>query len=117
HWMTPVAREGFLYGEVGSESYNSQLKCIDVRTGAVKWSAPGFGRGATVLVDDHLVPVTEFGQLVLVKPMTNAYTELARFTAIPGYHDFTNKCWNAPAVSDGRLFVRSTAFVACFDLS
>ncbi len=116
HWMTPVARDGFLYGQIGSES-DSQLKCIDMRTGTVKWSAPGFGRGATILVDDHLVSITEFGDLVLIKPMTNAYTELARFKAIPGYHDFTNKCWNSPAASDGRVFVRSTAFVAAFDFS
>ena len=116
HWMTPVARDGFLYGSVGSES-SSQLRCIDMRTGAVKWSMTGFGRGATVLVDDHLVSITEIGDLVLIKPLTNAYTELARFKAIPGYHDFTNKCWNSPAVSDGRVFVRSTAFVAAFDFS
>jgi outer membrane protein assembly factor BamB len=117
HWMTPVARDGFLYGQIGDGSSDSQLRCIDMRTGALKWSAPGFGRGSTILVDDHLVSITEFGDLVLVKPMTNAYTELARFKAIPGYHDFTNKCWNSPAVSDGRVFVRSTAFVACFDFS
>ena len=117
HWMTPVAREGFLYGQCGDGRFDSQLKCIDMRTGAVKWSAPNFGRGATLLVDDHLVSITEFGDLVLAKPATNAYTEVARFTAIPGYHDFTNKCWNAPAVADGRVYVRSTTFVACFDLS
>ena len=116
HWMTPVARDGFLYGPVGGAA-NSQLRCIDMRTGAIKWSAPGFGRGATILVDDHLVSITEIGDLVLIKPLTNAYTELARFKAIPGYHDFTNKCWNSPAVSDGRVFVRSTVFVAAFDLS
>ena len=117
HWMTPVARDGFLYGPFGSERFNSQLKCVDMRTGAVKWSGPNYGRGATILVDDHLISVTEDNEVVLVKPMTNAYVELARFTAIPGYHDFTNKCWNAPAFSDGKLFVRSTAFVASFDLS
>jgi len=120
HWMTPVAHQGFLYGNFGIQSFdslNAQLKCVDLRTGEVKWSANGFGRGATVLVDDHLVSLTERGQLVLVQPNTNAYTELARFTAIPNYFGDTNKCWNGPAVSDGRLFVRSTAFVAAFDLS
>jgi hypothetical protein len=88
-----------------------------MRTGAVKWSANGFGRGATILMDDHLISLTERGDLVLSKAITNAYTELARFNAIPNYSDPTNKCWNQPAVSDGRLFVRSTAFVASFDLS
>ena len=119
-WMTPVAHEGFLYGQFGSQSFesvNAQLKCVEMRTGVVKWSVNGFGRGATLLVDNHLVSLTERGALVLVRPNTNAYTELARFTAIPNYFGDTNKCWNAPAVCDGKLFVRSTAYVAAFDLS
>ena len=121
HWMTPVVRDGFLYGQFGIQfqfdSPDAQLKCIEMRTGAVKWSVAGFGRCATILVDDHLVSLTERGQLVLIKPDTNAYNELGRFTAIPNYNDASNKCWNGPAVSDGRVFVRSTAFVASFDLS
>ena len=120
HWMTPVARDGFLYGNFGIQSFdsiNAQLKCVEMRTGNVKWTASSFGRGATILVDDNLVALTERGALVLIKPNTNAYTELARFTAIPNYSDPTNKCWNGPAVSDGKLFIRSTAYVASFDLS
>jgi hypothetical protein len=42
---------------------------------------------------------------------------VARFLAIPAYHSYSNKCWNTFAVSDGRVYVRSTAYVACFDLS
>jgi hypothetical protein len=119
-WMTPIVRDGFLYGQFGIQTFdsaNAQLKCVDMRTGAVKWSVNGFGRGATILVDDHLISLTERGDLVLSKPVTNAYTELARFNAIPNYSDPTNKCWNQPAVSDGKLFVRSTAFVASYDFS
>src|SRR5262249_51209847 len=48
---------------------------------------------------------------------TNAYTEMARFTAIPNYNGNVNKCWNTPAVCDGRVYVRSTAYVACYDFS
>jgi hypothetical protein len=88
-----------------------------MRTGLVKWSTNNFGHGATILVDNHLVTITERGQLVLSAPNTNAYTELGRFLAIPNYADFTNKCWNTPAVADGRIYVRSTAFVAAFDFS
>ena len=120
HWMTPIVHDGFLYGQFGIQSFdsaNAQLTCVEMRTGVVKWRTAGFGRCATVLVDGHLVSLTERGDLVLAKPATNAYTELARFRAIPNYHDFTNKCWNGPAVCDGQLFVRSTAFVALFDLS
>jgi hypothetical protein len=63
------------------------------------------------------VVLTETGDLVLAQPNPDAYTELGRFQAIPGYFGDTNKCWNSPAVADGRVYVRSTAFGACYDLS
>ena len=120
HWMTPVCHQGFLYGQFGIQSFDgtrAQLKCVDIATGAVKWSTNDFGRGGTILVDEHLLTVTEKGELVLIKPNTNAYTEVARFLAIPNYHGTTNKCWNVAAVADGRVYVRSTAAVAAFDFS
>jgi outer membrane protein assembly factor BamB len=120
HWMTPICHEGFLYGMFGIQTYdsaNAQLKCIDMRTGVVQWSTNGFGRGGTLLVDGRLLVLTERGQLVLAQPNPSAYPELARCLAIPNYHGTTNKCWNTPAVSEGRVFVRSTAYAACFDFS
>jgi outer membrane protein assembly factor BamB len=120
HWMTPLARNGFLYGHFGIQSFdsvNAQFKCVDLRSGAVKWTVNSFGRCSPMLVDDHIVTLTERGALVLIRPDTNALVELARFTAVPGYLDSTNKCWNMPVVADGRVYVRSTAYVAAFDLS
>jgi outer membrane protein assembly factor BamB len=120
HWMTPVAYQGFLFGQFGIQQFDSpgaQLTCIDMRTGAVQWSTNGFGRGGTVLVDDHILSLTEMGDLVLVKPDTNTYVEVGRFTAIPDFDQFTNRCWNVPAVSGGRVYARSTAFGAAFDFS
>jgi hypothetical protein len=117
--MTPVCYQGFLYGQFGSQQFdsvNAQLKCVDMRTGTERWSVDGFGRGGTVLVDQHIVSLTERGQLVLVKADPSAYTELGRFTAIPAWHPNTNKCWNVPAVAAGRFYLRSTSYAACFDL-
>jgi outer membrane protein assembly factor BamB len=121
HWMTPVAYQGCLYGLFGIQFYDftpaTQLKCIDMRTGQVRWSVDNFGHGGIMLVDNQLVVLTELGDLVLVKPDPNAYTELGRFQAIPDYHGDTNKCWNSPAIADGRVYIRSTSFAACYDLS
>jgi outer membrane protein assembly factor BamB len=121
HWMTPIAHQGFLYGQFGIQQFDSspstQLKCIDMRTGAVKWSTNNFGHDGTLLVNGHLLVLTEKGDLVLAEPNTSAYTEIARFLAIPNYFGDTNKCWNVPAVADGRVYARSTSLAACFDLS
>jgi hypothetical protein len=77
----------------------------------------GFGRGGTLLVDNHLLTLTERGDLVLFRPETNAYTEVARLQAITNYNGNFNKCWNVPAVCDGRVYLRSTVQAACFDLA
>jgi hypothetical protein len=61
--------------------------------------------------------ITERGDLVLAAANTNAYEELGRFQAITNFHTDYNKCWNALAVSDGQVYVRSTAAAARFDLS
>jgi outer membrane protein assembly factor BamB len=121
HWMTPVCHEGHLFGQFGIFSFDgsrAELTCIEIRTGVVKWKQAGFGRAGTVLVNNNqLVSLTESNELILVKADTNAYVELGRFRAIPGYFPSSNKSWNGPAVSDGKIFARSSAFVAAFDLS
>ena len=115
-WMTPVCYQGYLYGQFGTAVSTPYLDCIDMETGNVMWSVPGFGLGGTLLVDNQLLIVTADGNLVLAQPNSTAYTEVARFQAIPGYSS-ANRCWNSPAVADGRVYVRSTAYGACFDLS
>ena len=117
HWSTPVVFQGCVFGQFTPDNANAQLRCLDLRTGALKWATNNFGRGSVLLVDDHLLSITERGFLVLAKPNTNTYTEVARFLAMPNFHTDTNKCWNAPAFADGRLYVRSTSYAAAFDLS
>jgi len=121
HWNTPVAYQGCLFGQFGTGGFDNQnapFKCVDMTTGAIKWSMPGmFGRGGTLLVNNLLLINTEVGDLVLAEPNTNSYTELARFQAIPNYDDSFNKVWNAPAVADGRVYIRSSSFGALYDLS
>jgi outer membrane protein assembly factor BamB len=124
-WTTPVVLDGFLYGQIGNQATGTggenndtcPLKCVDIQTGTIKWATNNFGRGGVLIVNKQLVVITEKGELVLVQPNTNAYTELGRFQAIPGYDINTNKCWNTPAVADGKIYIRSTYFGAMYDLS
>ena len=120
HWMTPVAHDGYLYGQFGiqsSDSPKAQLKCVDMRTGQVRWSTNDFGRGGTLLVNGDLLTLTEKGDLVLAAATPAGYSQRARCRAIPDYNQFTNKCWNVPAISDGRVYVRSSGKIAAFDFS
>ena len=117
HWSTPVCYQGALFGQFTPDNANAELRCIDLATGATRWAQAGFGRGGVLLADTNLIMITERGDLVLADASTNAYVERGRFQAIPNYVIGGNKCWNALALSDGQLYVRSTAYAARFDLS
>lgn len=117
-WMTPVCYQGYLYGQFGDNNYlTAPLNCIELATGNLMWSISGFGQGGTILVDNTILTLTEDGQLVLVQPDPNAYLELARFRAFEFSSASPGKCWNSPAVADGRIYARSTRGGICVDVS
>ncbi len=111
HWSTPVVREGYLYGMFSFKEYGTgPLACVDIRTGENRWARAGFGPGNVVLTGDKILALTDAGELVLAKAAPDAYGELARAKAIDG------KCWSTPALTGGKVYVRSTLEGGCFDL-
>ncbi len=112
HWSTPVYYQGHLYGMFSFKEFGSgPLKCVELESGVIKWSQNGFGPGNVILADGHLLALDDQGTLVLVAATPSAYQEVGRLKAIEG------KCWSTPALSNGRLYVRSTKEGACIDLS
>ena len=115
HWATPVHYAGYLYGPFGyggdSPDYVGHLQCLDLRDGTVKWTQTDIKNGAVLIAGGLLLALTQEGVVVLIQPDPAAYRELGRFKAVKGL------CWNAPALSDERLYVRSTYHAACFDLA
>jgi outer membrane protein assembly factor BamB len=111
-WSTPVCKDGYLYGMISFKKFGSgPLKCVDLKTGAVKWEQPGFGAGNVVLAGPNLIALSDDGQVVLVEANPSGYKEFARTRAVSG------KCWSTPALSDGKLYVRSTKEGVCLDLA
>jgi outer membrane protein assembly factor BamB len=111
-WSTPVYYQGHLYGLYGQDyGLSAPLKCVELATGTEKWSQPGFGPGQVLLVDGTILLLTADGKLILAEPNPIMYTELARCQALSG------KCWNVPAISQGRIYARSTMEGVCLDVS
>ncbi|MSU63927.1 MAG: alcohol dehydrogenase [Pedosphaera sp.] len=118
HWSTPVHDGGYLYGIYGH--YNSgaspiELKCIDMQTGEEKWSqglsSEGSRSGGLLKVGKQMLLLTERGDLVLFEPSAEAFKEIARHKALGG------RSWNVPAISNGRIYARSTTEAVCLDVS
>jgi outer membrane protein assembly factor BamB len=104
-FTSSLLHEGHLYG-----LDESILACLDAATGDQKWKGGRYGYGQVLLAGDHLVVLTEDGEVVLVRATPERHHELARFRAIDG------KTWNHPAVADGRLLVRNLREMAAFDI-
>ena len=83
---------------------------MELATGQVKWEQTGFGAGNVLAVNGQIVALSDKGVLVIVKATPEAYTEITRAQVLTG------KCWSTPALSEGRLYVRSTKEGACIDL-
>jgi outer membrane protein assembly factor BamB len=112
HWSTPVCKGGYLYGMFSFKKFaTGPLKCVELATGKVQWEQPGFGAGNVILVNEQLLALTDFGELVVVAAKPDAYQEVARAKVVTG------KCWSTPAVSGGRIYVRSTKEGVCLDVS
>jgi outer membrane protein assembly factor BamB len=84
------------------------LAAMDAQTGQKKWKGGRYGFGQLLLAGEHLVVLSESGEVVLVKASPSGHDELAKFEAIEG------KTWNVPAMADGLLLVRNGAEMACY---
>jgi outer membrane protein assembly factor BamB len=112
HWSTPVCKDGYLYGMFGFKKFKKgPMKCVELATGKVMWSHPGFGQGNVILVGNRLVALADDGNLVIIEAVPAAYKEIARTKA------FQDTCWSTPAFADGKIYVRSTRQGICFDVS
>jgi outer membrane protein assembly factor BamB len=80
-------------------------------TGEVVWEKEGFGQGNVILAAQTLLALSDAGELVAVQASSKAYQELSRSAVVKG------KCWSTPALSDGRLYVRSTQEGVSLDVS
>lgn len=112
HWSTPVCKDGYLYGMFSCKKYGvGPMKCVELATGKIQWEQPGFGAGNVILVNGKVLALSDAGQLVVVDTTPTAYKELARAKVLTG------KCWSTPAVSNGRIYVRSTKEGICLDVA
>jgi outer membrane protein assembly factor BamB len=110
-YNTPVRVGDYLYGVHGrSDVGTAQLRCVEWKTGTVKWSEPNFGVAFLIAVDGGLLGLTESGDLVRFDASSAKYQERAR-TSILG-----KPTRAAPALADGRFFARDGNKLVCVKL-
>ena len=104
-FTSSVLHDGHIYG-----LDESILASVNAETGEQNWKGGRYGYGQLVLAGNHLVVLTEDGDVVLVNATPARHEEIARFPAIEG------KTWNHPVIVDGKLLVRNIQEMAAFDI-
>jgi outer membrane protein assembly factor BamB len=110
HYGTPIYYDGRLYGFHGRQEQKASLRCIDWKTGEVRWSKDQFGCGSMIRVGDLLVILNENGELVLVEATSRSFKELARAPVLGA------GCRAQIALSNGKLYARDTKKLVCLEL-
>jgi outer membrane protein assembly factor BamB len=109
HHSSAVYADGFLYG-----FDNDRLRCVDFRTGKANddWEARQLDKGSVILVGKHLVVLTQSGAIALVDATAEEFRLVGH---VPKVLNGRNN-WSAPALADGRLFLRDDEKVLSLDV-
>ena len=105
HFSTSVYYGGFIYG-----FDNATLKCISAKDGKMAWAKRGLGKGSLIFADGNLLVLSDRGKLILVRATPDSYVETGSVQALEG------KCWTAPTILDGRLYLRNHEEMVSYDL-
>ena len=105
HFGTAVLYRDHVYG-----FDNAVLKCVRISDGSSRWQTRGMGKGNLIVADGKLIVLSERGQLVLARADSGAFETLGSAQVLEG------RCWTAPSLARGRLYVRNERMMACVAL-
>lgn len=112
HFGTCVLHQDHLYGfDISGHGGDGYLKCIDLKSAQEKWTTRSFQKGNVLFADGRLFVLAQDGQLGLVEATPASFKSVGRFRALQG-----SQCWAVPALAGGRLYVRDSEEIACFNL-
>jgi outer membrane protein assembly factor BamB len=114
-WKSRVLKNQFSSTVLGGDYLygfdNGTFKCVNARSGEERWKHRGLGHGSVILADAMLLVLSESGKLALVEATPEDYRERAGFQALNG------RCWTAPSLADGKLYLRNGEVMEAFDVA
>ncbi len=114
HYATSVYAHGFLFGIDGRAdpgfSPAPSLRCVEWKTGQVRWRDSSVGAATVLLAGDQLIILTEGGELIRAPATPTAFKPSDRAQIMPsGVRAY-------PALADGFLYARSKDKLYCVNL-
>lgn len=111
HWATPLHHEGYVYACSGMSGGDAVLRAVALESGEIAWSKKGLGRFTLIYADEHLIVLTEGGELLAVQATPAAYREVSRSEPL-----VRGPAYAAPVLSTGLLYLRGRDGLLCLDL-
>lgn len=134
HWMTPVVKDGMIFGVSGRHQLGAEVFCLDWRKGAVLWREPivwrqeisgvdrslQLFRGSWLLAQERFWCLSELGSFLRIDLNSEGWRIEQSFQPF-----FAPETWTMPALSRGLLYLmqnekdRATgksSRLLCFDL-
>ena len=106
HFASAVRHGEALYG-----FDDTNLACMDLKTGQSRWKERGFDKGSLIVAEGRLIVLGERGKLALVEAAPEEYREVSSFE-----HTEQPATWTSPALAGGRLYVRDKTRLVCYQL-
>ena len=106
HVNSCVLVDGYLYGFDESE-----LKCLDFKTGEEKWGDRSYGKGSLLYADGKLILYSQNGKLGLAETTPTAFKEICHSQVLGG-----KDTWAMPVLANGRIYCRSMEKAVCLDV-
>lgn len=110
HYATSAYHDGFLYGFDGRQETGPSFRCVELKTGKVRWSEENFGAGTLMIAGDRLLILTEKGQLIAAPATPDGFKPTDRAQILP----FDSRAY--PALADGLYYARGKSTLVCVDL-
>ncbi len=110
HYSTSVYLDGNLYGFHGRQEEGQQLRCVELKTGKVKWNVDGLGAGTVTIAGDMLLVLRENGELLVAKADPKQFKPSSKHALLGA----TVRSY--PALADSRIFVRNENTIVCHRL-
>jgi hypothetical protein len=134
HWMTPVVKNGLMYGISGRHQQGAETFCLNPKNGKIYWKESiywnhflnekeirlGLFRGAILKLENHFICLSELGTLLKIDFSEKGWEMQNKKQLF-----FAPGTWTLPAISRGLLYVMQnetdrmtgkTARLLCFDL-
>lgn len=89
----------------------SQLKCLDVKTGEEKWAERAYGKGSLVKVGTAFVVYSDRGRVAVAELTPAGCKEVSGFQVLGG-----KDTWALPVLANSRLYCRSQQDLVCLDV-